>query len=265
MTRYATPTSSWPTILTGSLPPFLADRSPEQLVQVAAGCILVALITSAIVSFVASALTLALDGITRTTRLMAAIELVTPQFLRRMALMSAGAVAALAAPAMTTAAGASGVPSADDPPTMHLIGPTDRSGDVGDTPDATTLPTSQTTTPDTSPTPTSTPLGDEESTVRRPTHSNLLPETPTAPLPGSIPPSVATPGDAFVATWQVAEGDCLWTIAETVQTRGFGRTPTPTETASYLERVIAANRANLRDADRPDLVYSGQVIVLPVW
>jgi hypothetical protein len=108
---------------------------------------------------------------------------------------------------------------------------------------------------DTVPVPSTPLLSDEESQVRPPTHSNLLPEFGIAI---AIPTPLVAP-----ATWAVEAGDCLWNIAKAVRTQQLSRPATEPEILEYLNRVVDANRHVLVDPGRPDLIYSGQEFLVP--
>lgn len=61
----------------------------------------------------------------------------------------------------------------------------------------------------------------------------------------------------------IAAGDHLWGVAEQTLASRWSRSPEPAEIAAYLHRLIAANRGVLAVPDEPDLVFPGQVFVLP--
>jgi nucleoid-associated protein YgaU len=65
------------------------------------------------------------------------------------------------------------------------------------------------------------------------------------------------------ATWTIAPGQHFWAVAEHVLARAWGRAPTDAEIVQYWHALIEANRDRLRDRGNPDLVYPGQVFVLP--
>lgn len=69
--------------------------------------------------------------------------------------------------------------------------------------------------------------------------------------------------DDTLARWTIEPGDHLWHVSEAVVQTIEGREPTVTETASYLDALIAANRSVLVVPDNPDLVFPGQVFTLP--
>jgi hypothetical protein len=81
------------------------------------------------------------------------------------------------------------------------------------------------------------------------------------------PPTILSPWldvDAVrPATWTIARGDHLWHVAEATVERSIGRRPTETETARYWRALIDVNRDRLVDRDQPDMVFTGQVFVLP--
>ena len=61
----------------------------------------------------------------------------------------------------------------------------------------------------------------------------------------------------------IAAGDHLWGVAEQTLAARWSRSPEPAEIAAYLHRLIEANRGVLAVPDEPDLVFPGQVFVLP--
>ncbi|MEZ5145456.1 MAG: hypothetical protein R2726_23525 [Acidimicrobiales bacterium] len=85
---------------------------------------------------------------------------------------------------------------------------------------------------------------------------------PAAPAPEALPQPNARAG-APEGTWRIEPGDHLWHVAESTLQRVWGRVPSTRETASYLGLIIDANRPSLAVADNPDLVFAGQVFVLP--
>lgn len=60
----------------------------------------------------------------------------------------------------------------------------------------------------------------------------------------------------------VRPGDHLWALAERRMTEVMGRPVADHEIAPYWVRVIEANRSSIRSGN-PDLIYPGEVIVLP--
>ena len=75
------------------------------------------------------------------------------------------------------------------------------------------------------------------------------------------PPATPVMGDAPTpATWTVQPGDDLWSIAQTIAGQSIGRSASDAETAPYWSHLLDANQASLPD---PDLIFTGQVLVLP--
>ena len=95
--------------------------------------------------------------------------------------------------------------------------------------------------------------------------------TLVAPPPAAPPVTWAVdrpppPGPAIApgaSVWQARPGDCFWTIAESVLATRLSRPVSEREIVPYWQRLIAANRARLRDTDNPDLIFPGQSFVLP--
>jgi nucleoid-associated protein YgaU len=86
----------------------------------------------------------------------------------------------------------------------------------------------------------------------------VLPPVPSAPAE----PAPETRGQASLV---VVEGDNLWTIAgdHLAQARSGGAGELTTrEVTAYWLKVVEANAPNLRSGD-PDLIYPGEMIVLP--
>jgi nucleoid-associated protein YgaU len=92
---------------------------------------------------------------------------------------------------------------------------------------------------------------------RRPPAAAPVPVPTTTPSRrAEIPPGASV--------WQVRTGDCFWTIAQSVLATRLARPVTEREIVPYWQRLIAANRARLRDTDNPDLIFPGQSFVLPL-
>ena len=70
-------------------------------------------------------------------------------------------------------------------------------------------------------------------------------------------------GPAPDATWTVAPGDHLWSIAERVLAGAWGRPPADAEVVPFWEAVVERNRPSLADPGNPDLLFPGQVLTLP--
>ena len=92
------------------------------------------------------------------------------------------------------------------------------------------------------------------------TMHRLEPSEPVPATPAVVPP--VTPA-ATTDRWTVKPGECFWSIAESVLTESVGRAPTDAEIVPYWRRLIDANRHELARGDDADLIFPGQVFVLP--
>ncbi len=135
---------------------------------------------------------------------------------------------------------------------------------------AAVAPTAPPTAADPPPTPAQPRSSTPPSRVASPPSQSPAPVAPppgaTGPRPGATsPPSATSPSPAATpspGSWTVRPGDDFWTIAESV----VGASPSPADTAGvarYWLRLIQANRARLADPSDPDLLFAGQVLVLP--
>jgi hypothetical protein len=88
----------------------------------------------------------------------------------------------------------------------------------------------------------------------RPTSTTTTTATTVAP-PAPAPPAPAT--------WTVRPGDSCWSIAEDVLTTSLGRPPTEAQVVPYWRALIAGNAGVFADPGNADLVFAGQVFVLP--
>lgn len=79
------------------------------------------------------------------------------------------------------------------------------------------------------------------------------------------PHSAAAPEGAAPEppTWTVEPGDDFWSIAETVVGRPATGPADSSRVAPYWSRLVAANRDRLAVPGDPDLLFPGQVLVLP--
>ena len=84
---------------------------------------------------------------------------------------------------------------------------------------------------------------------------------PAGPPDTFVP--VAIGGASTAGTVVVEPGDHLWKISETHLDQILGRPAGPEEVAPYWRSVIEVNEDHLLSGD-PDLIYSGEVIRLPV-
>ena len=94
-----------------------------------------------------------------------------------------------------------------------------------------------------------------------------LDDAPAAAYPPSsvepAPPGADSSTEVGEGTWHVQRGDHLWAVAERSLADAWGRPPSDAEIAPYWVEVIDANRERLADAANPDLVFPGQVLVVP--
>jgi hypothetical protein len=105
-------------------------------------------------------------------------------------------------------------------------------------------------------------------TLTRLTENHSAPPTPASPSPPAPPPPsppvsrrVADPPRP--ATWRVARGASLWSIAHEVLSLELGRDAGTSAVATYWSALIESNRDLLRDRDNPHLIFPGQVFRLP--
>lgn len=85
---------------------------------------------------------------------------------------------------------------------------------------------------------------------------------PDRPAVAATAPVVAAAAAAS-ATWTVTPGECFWSIADDVLARAWGRAPSDAEIVPYWRGLIEANRAALADRSNADLIFPGQVFVVP--
>ena len=131
----------------------------------------------------------------------------------------------------------SGSTRADAPPVMRVVGSPPMSGPPRSGPPTITPPTGP-PPPSTAPVPTADPGAD-------------LP-TSGVPVLGSSP-----------GTWTIRPGDHLWRVASVTLNGRWEARPTDAQVLDYLHELISANRERLVVSTDPDLVYPGQVFVLP--
>lgn len=93
-----------------------------------------------------------------------------------------------------------------------------------------------------------------------------------ADLPNSTPDlgpptmrRVDEPQPAAAPATEVAirAGDHLWSVADRALTDAWGRAASESELTSFWALVVDANHARLYDPENPDLVFPGQVVVVP--
>jgi hypothetical protein len=85
------------------------------------------------------------------------------------------------------------------------------------------------------------------------------PDVPIDPIP---PPPWPAPHPAGNRHIEVVSGDNLWNLSKRHLAALTGRTPSDAEIHRYWRRVIDLNLGHLRSGD-PDLIYPGEVIVVP--
>ena len=85
-----------------------------------------------------------------------------------------------------------------------------------------------------------------------------LPEEPHDLVMRRLPDAPAVPTE-----WHVQPGDHLWSVAETVLERAWGRPASDAQIDPYWRSLVELNRGRLADSSNPDLVYPGQVLTVP--
>lgn len=66
-----------------------------------------------------------------------------------------------------------------------------------------------------------------------------------------------------IRTWEVEPGDHLWSVAEQVVTAASGTAPSDSEVTAYWSALLEANRGTLADPENPDIIFPGQLLVVP--
>jgi len=89
------------------------------------------------------------------------------------------------------------------------------------------------------------------------------PPAPSEPAPDPAPLRATPVGPIETTTWTVARGDHLWSIAARTLGTRLGRDAGDDEVQRYWTALIEANRSRLADPSNPDLIFAGQVFVLP--
>lgn len=131
-------------------------------------------------------------------------------------------------------------------------------------PDA--APTSTTSTTSTTASTTSSTTSTTQPPAAPPAAPPTVPPTaapappPAAPTPSTAPAAGAGSGSG---SWTVRPGDHFWSAAERSLAQAWGRPPTDDQVAPYWRSLVAANRDRLRDPGNPDLLFPGQVLVVP--
>jgi LysM repeat protein len=128
-------------------------------------------------------------------------------------------------------------------------------------PITTTTTTPTTTTPRPAPSTTSTTVPPLAPAPTSPVPSVGADVMAVDAIPPVVPPTPASPTPA-PSTWTVAAGDHFWSIAEQV-TGGSVAGDDERVVRGYWSELIAANRDRLADPGNPDLLFTGDVLVLP--
>jgi hypothetical protein len=89
------------------------------------------------------------------------------------------------------------------------------------------------------------------------------PDDDVAPVLQRLDAVAPAPALAPTGTWTVAPGEHLWSIAERVLREAWSRPPSDREITSFWREVIAQNRGRLAHPDNPDLIFPGQVLLVP--
>jgi hypothetical protein len=137
------------------------------------------------------------------------------------------------------------------------------------------LPATATVAPGYVPVPASDPPPETTSTIlsiettRTPTTAVISPPVDILYLPiepAAVPVPVSTADRETVETEHVVvmPGDNMWLLAERRLRGVLGREAGDHEVAPYWLAVIGANRDRIRSGD-PDLIFPGEVLVLPAW
>ena len=90
------------------------------------------------------------------------------------------------------------------------------------------------------------------------------PEAPEPPPGTDVPAPAPAVDGSHPHSVTVRRGDHVWSLSERHLVRVLGRSDLGEhEIARYWVRVIEANRYTLRSGN-PDLIYPGEIIVLPI-
>ena len=141
---------------------------------------------------------------------------------------------------------------------------------TGAGPSTTAAPTETSVEPTTTGAPTTTeaPSTTAPPTTASPTTTTAPPATTPATAPATTPPddsdadgpdqTAAAPGEVTVVA-----GDSFWRIAEQQVTQQLGHPPTVDEVTAYWVQLLDLNADRLVRLGNPNLIYPGQVLVLP--
>lgn len=156
------------------------------------------------------------------------------------------------------------LPQAEDPP--EALSPLARPPSSTTSTSATVSTTTEPPVTTTVVPPTTTTIAPLPTTTTTSTSASTSTPTTTAPARAPAAARVSTPPPPSVppgGEWTVAVGDHFWSIAERVLTAAWQRAPSDVETDPYWRLLVEANRDRLADRDNPDLLFAGQVLVVP--
>lgn len=88
-------------------------------------------------------------------------------------------------------------------------------------------------------------------------------EPPAQEAAAPAPAEVATPALPEVRAITVAVGESFWSIAEREVGASLGRAPTTAEVTTWWAAFMAANADRLVEPGNPNLLVTGQVLVVP--
>jgi len=97
------------------------------------------------------------------------------------------------------------------------------------------------------------------------------PPSSSAPILPVVPPtsrpvlSPRSPAPASPVRRQVVvhPGDSFWRLAEHHEAERLGRRPSEAETGAYWHKLVAVNRHRLHVRSDPDLLFPGQILIVP--
>jgi hypothetical protein len=255
---------------TGSFRHWLEQREPAMVALAALRMVTLAL--AWYLSIVTGAALLA--TLLRARRLVRAVELVSLPPLRRLlnAALGLSLATTLSAPGMASArvtppptvqvpAGNSSLPTMrllpEEPSPTAPSPPTPMAVDQPQEPSSPRPETPASAPPTTAPSATSTTAPPAPQAATTPPASARTPATPTEP-PGAAPMATSTPRE-----WTVRPGEHFWAVAEAVLAEAWRHGPSEGQVVPYWRNLMAANRDRLRDPGNPDLLFPGQVLVVP--
>jgi nucleoid-associated protein YgaU len=125
----------------------------------------------------------------------------------------------------------------DDPPTVRELPQRDVHTTTHD-------PAARTTT--------TTTIAPATTTTIEVVEPTLVEPLPADPIPAPQPD-----------TWVVRHGDHFWAIAEHTLATSWGRAPADSEVLPYWRELVERNREALADRENADLIFPGQIFVLP--